>query len=121
MSKALLKNYRQSPRKVRLVADMIRGKSVEESLHILSFVDKNAASAVKGVLASALANAVDRGEDTSNLIVSSIRVDEGFTLYRMMPRAQGRAFRIRKRTSHIAIELAPKTEPAKKVKDTVNK
>jgi len=95
------------PRKARLVADLIRGKTVWEALHILSVTPKpSAVPSIHRLLKSAVAN-VDRKEhaDTDHLIVSKIYVDGGPTMKRIQPRAMGRAFRIRKRSCHITIEL----------------
>lgn len=124
MTKAILKNYRQSPRKVRLIADAIRGKKVEVALTDLSFMAKRAAEPVKKVLESAIANAKNAGVDTKTLIVKEITVDEGITLKRWMPKARGNADPIRKRTSHIkiALDVADKREKGKaKSKDAVVK
>lgn len=106
--KALLKNYRQSPRKVRLVADVIRGKKVTEALNLLKFVDKRAAGPFAKVVASALANAVQAGKDPARLFVKKVAVDKGTVLKRFMPRARGSASRINKRNSHISVELGEK-------------
>ena len=106
--KAILKTYRQSPRKVRLVADAIRGKRVGEARRILQYADKRAAAPLQKLLESAIANM--RSNKTSDvseerLFVTRVAVDQGATLYRYMPRARGRSAPIRKRTSHIALEL----------------
>lgn len=107
--KAILKNYRQSPRKVRLVADLVRGKRADESLRTLEFTPKRASRALSKLIESALANAKDSANKNPNeLFVSEITVDEGFTIKRFRPRARGRAARIRKRTSHIAVTLGEK-------------
>ncbi|MEX0933923.1 MAG: 50S ribosomal protein L22 [Candidatus Paceibacterota bacterium] len=107
--KALLKNHRQSPRKVRLIADLIRGKKVPEALALLGFVPKRAALPVKKLLLSAVANAKNKeGKKESDLIVKEIRVDEGPTLKRIRARARGSAHPIRKRTSHISVALGEK-------------
>ena len=107
MSFAKLSNYRQSPRKVRLIADAIRGISVQNADATLQHLNQRAAVAVRKVLKSAEANAVHNfNADKNDLFVSEIRVDEGVTLKRFRPRARGRAFPIRKRTSHIMIRLA---------------
>lgn len=114
MVKAVLKNHRQSPRKVRLVADAVRGKKVSDALTILMFTPKKAASSVKKVLESALANAKhNENLDEKDLFVKEISVDEGVTLKRWRARARGSAARIRKRTSHIVVTLA--TKDGKKV------
>lgn len=102
--KAELKNYRQSPRKVRLVADAVRGKKVEEALTLLDFIPKRAGLPIKKLIASAYANA-GKGE---NLVVKEIRVDAGAILYRRMPRSHGMANPIRKRTSRVRVVLAEK-------------
>ena len=106
--KAFLKNYSQSPRKVRLVADLIRGKDVEKARAILSFIDKKSAPDIKKLLESALANAEHQKKNTDNLIVKDIRVDSGIAMRRWMPRAFGRATPFRRRKSSIALELGEK-------------
>ena len=106
--KAILKNYRQSPRKVRLLADLIRGKRVDKATEILSFVNKRATDPFMKVLASAVANAKNLGKDVTHLVVNKVTVDEGATLKRFRPRARGSAARILKRCSHVCIELASK-------------
>lgn len=107
--KAILKNYRQSPRKVRLVADLVRGKRADESLRTLEFTPKRASKTIAKLIESAVANAShNSNKKAEDLYVSEIKVDEGFTLKRFRPRARGRAARIRKRTSHIAVTLAEK-------------
>lgn len=107
-AKAQLNNYRQSPRKVRLVADTVRGKSVEDAITALSFVPKRSALPLQKLLASALANAKDLSLPTENLIVKEIRVDTGAILYRRRPRSKGMANPIRKRTSHVSVTLGLK-------------
>lgn len=109
--KAVLKNYRQSPRKVRLVADLVRGKSVPEALTTLRFTHKRAATAVAKLIQSAVANARQAGYDASQLHVRALQVDQGVTLKRFMPRARGAASRINKRNSHIAVELTAHGNP----------
>jgi large subunit ribosomal protein L22 len=112
--KAYLKNYRQSPRKVRLVTDLIRGKKIDRALTLLSAAPKRAGLPVKKLLESAIANAGNTaGARRDNLIVKSIRVDDGFTFKRYQPRARGRASLIRKRTSNISVVLAEQTKNAK--------
>ena len=104
---AKLKGSQISPQKVRLVADQIRGKGVEEALDILTFSPKKAAAIVKKVLDSAIANAEhNEGADVDELKVSTIFVDEGVTLKRLRPRAKGRADRILKRSCHITVKVA---------------
>ncbi|MEK7177126.1 MAG: 50S ribosomal protein L22 [Patescibacteria group bacterium] len=107
-ARAELNNYRQSPRKVRLVADTMRGKKVEEALTNLSFIPKRSALPLQKLLASALANAKNLSMPTENLIVKEITVDTGATLYRRRPRSKGMANPIRKRTSRVSIVLAEK-------------
>jgi len=104
---AILRGARGSAQKTRLVADQIRGKGVEQALDILNFSDKKAATLIKKVLESAIANAEhNEGADVDELKVSSIFVDEGTSLKRIKPRAKGRADRILKRTCHITIKVA---------------
>lgn len=96
-----------SAQKARLVADQIRGQSVEEALDILMFSKKKGADLVKKVLESAIANAEhNEGADVDELKVSTIFVDEGITMKRIRPRAKGRADRILKRTCHITVKVA---------------
>jgi large subunit ribosomal protein L22 len=106
---ASLKYLRMTPRKVRLVTDMIRGKAVEEALNILSFSQKSAARPLLKLLKSAVANAdVAGGVDLDKLVVKTLVVNEGPTWRRWLPRAMGRATRIRKRTSHVTVVLGEK-------------
>ena len=96
-----------SAQKVRLIADQIRGKDVEEALNILDFSNKKAADIVKKVLNSAIANAEhNEGADVDELKVSTIFVDEGRTLKRLRPRAKGRADRILKRACHVTVKVS---------------
>lgn len=98
---------RISPQKARLVADQIRGKSVDQALEILTFSNKKAAVLVKKILESAIANAEhNEGADVDDLSVAKIFVDEGPIMKRIMPRAKGRADRILKRSSHITVVVA---------------
>jgi large subunit ribosomal protein L22 len=100
------KGAKISAQKVRLVADQIRGKRVEEALNILTFSNKKAAAIVKKVLDSAIANAEhNEGADIDELRVSTVYVDEGITLKRIKPRAKGRADRILKRSCHITVKV----------------
>jgi large subunit ribosomal protein L22 len=104
---ARLKGARLSAQKARLVADQIRGKAVEEALLVLTYSPKKAAAIIKKVLNSAIANAEhNEGADVDELKVSTIMVDEGMTMKRIMPRAKGRADRILKRSCHITITVA---------------
>src|SRR3989344_9314270 len=106
--KASLKNYRQAPRKVRLVTDLIKGKSVEGARAELSYLPKRAAGPILKLLNSAVSNSP--GKD--NLYVKNITVDKGVVLKRSMPRAHGRAFPIHKHSSHIFMELGTKAKGA---------
>ena len=109
---ARLKGYRISPQKARLVADQIRGKGVEDALNLLSLSDKKFAAPLEKLVRSAVSNAEQRndsqsaGIDVDNLVVSKITVDEGNSMWRIRPRAQGRAAWIQRRTSHISVVLA---------------
>lgn len=109
MIKAELKNYRQSPRKVRLVADLIRGKQVERALVELSHLDKKASLVLKKLVDSAVANAKHNFNiEKDNLFIKEIRVDEGTTMKRWMPGARGRAFPFKRRTCRVFIALDEK-------------
>ena len=109
---AQLSNYRVSARKARLLADQIRGNGVEDALAILDFSTKGFAKQLAKLVRSAIANAEEKnsrnkaGIDVDNLIVKTITVDEGPSLWRIRPRAQGRANWIQRRTSHIKVVLA---------------
>lgn len=105
--KASAKNVRISPRKVRMVVDTVRGKSVSQALNILMFTRKKAAQPVQKLLRSAVANASENDgiSEVDDLLIDRIMVDEGPTLKRYTPRARGRATPIHKRTSHIQIVL----------------
>lgn len=104
---ARLRGARISAQKARLVVDQIRGQKVEDALNILAFSSKKAATIVKKVLESAIANAENNdGADVDELKVSSVFVDEGMSLKRIKPRAKGRADRITKRTCHITVKVA---------------
>ncbi len=106
---AKLSTARLSAQKARLVADQIRGKGVEEALELLTYSPKKGAAIIKKVLNSAIANAEhNEGVDIDELKVSSIYVDEGMTMKRIMPRAKGRADRILKRSCHITVKVADK-------------
>lgn len=104
--KATAKFLRIAPRKARLVADAVRGKSIPEAVSILQFTNKAAAKIVGDVVKSAAANAEHNSDaDPDELFVRDIRVDEGPTIKRYRARAMGRATMIRKRTSHITVQL----------------
>ena len=96
---------RIAPRKARLVADMIRGKRIEEALTALDFSKKRGSVFISAVLKSAIANAEEKNADPTRLVVSESRVDEGPTLYRFQPKDRGRAHPIKKRTSHIHVAV----------------
>lgn len=115
-ARASLSSYRQSPRKMRMVADLVRGKKVNDALVTLSFTTKRAAGPIEKLLSSAVANAKNLSLSLDKLVVKEIRVDGGATLYRRQPRSRGMANPIRKRTSHINIVLAEVEPKAKKVK-----
>lgn len=108
---ATAKYVRVSARKMRLVADMVRGKGVAEARTVLAFSTKNAAQVVTKVLGSAVANAENNHDMSGDeLFISTILVNEGPTLKRIRPRAMGRAFRVRKRTCHVTVELTSRKE-----------
>ncbi len=106
---AKLNNCPTSPRKMRLVADLVRGEKVERALHILKFNSKDASKSIEKLLLSAIANWQSKNEDASiedaELFVKEIRVDGGSMLKRLRPAPQGRAHRIRKRSNHVTIVL----------------
>ena len=106
---AILRYVRISPRKVKIVADLIRGKSIAEASAILAHTTKAASEPILKLLKSAVSNAeANHGMNVENLYVSQIFACPGPILKRIMPRAQGRAFRINKRTSHITLAVAEK-------------
>ncbi|MGE7092828.1 50S ribosomal protein L22 [Lysinibacillus sp. NPDC048646] len=110
-AKAIARTIRIAPRKVRLVVDLIRGKQVGEAVAILRHTPKAASPVVEKVLKSAVANAEHNYDlDINSLVVSEVFVDEGPTLKRFRPRAQGRASAINKRTSHITLVVSEKKE-----------
>ena len=105
---AIARFVRVTPMKARRVVDLVRGLPVDEALSILQFAPQAAADNVRKLLESAIANAENgEGLDRDSLVVSKVTVDEGPTLKRWRPRAQGRAYRIRKRTSHITVVVQP--------------
>ncbi len=105
-ARAILRFNRASPRRVRLVVDQIRGKEVEKALDILKFTPKRSAAIVAKVLKSAIANAENtQNVDVDRLYVKRALVDEGGMWKRFMPRAMGRATRVRKRLSHITVVI----------------
>jgi len=120
--KAINRYVGTSPRKMRLVADLIRGKGVEEALSILHFVPKHAAMTLEKVLRSAISNYQNKDEagrvDTSTLFIKSAFIDGGPTAKRILPAPMGRAFRIRKRSNHITIVVAQHEEGVTETKKT---
>src|SRR3989338_2714415 len=108
MSSAILQSHNQTPRKVRLVTDLVKGKSVKEALAILQFLPKRAAEPVAKLIKSAIANAKQKGEKVEELTVQNITVESAEILKRYMPRAFGRASLIRHRKSRVIVTLAPK-------------
>jgi large subunit ribosomal protein L22 len=124
-AKATLGSFRQSPRKMRMVANAVRGKKVADALVNLDFIAKRASSPIKTLIASALANAKSLDIPTENLIVKTIQVNGGPIMYRRRPAARGSAHPIRKRTSSIIVELGeaepnlPAGRHGKKVKTVI--
>jgi large subunit ribosomal protein L22 len=116
-AQATLSNFRQAPRKMRMVANAVRGKKVADALINLDFMAKKASLPIKNLIISALANAKNLDIPSENLMVKTIKVDSGSILYRRQPAAHGSAHPLRKRTSAIFIELGE--APAKKVKKVV--
>ncbi|HUC88812.1 MAG TPA: 50S ribosomal protein L22 [Candidatus Paceibacterota bacterium] len=106
--KASLKNYRQSPRKVNLVASLIKGKRVADAFVLLDNLPKRASLPIKNLLASAISNAKQAGIEDKNLVISNITVNNGIVMKRSMPRARGSASRINRRTSHVLLTLSEK-------------
>jgi large subunit ribosomal protein L22 len=119
---AKLNNCPTSPRKMRLVADMIRGEEVNKALDLLRFSSKTVAKNVEKLLLSAIANWQGKNEkariDDSHLFVKDIFVDQGRTLKRIRPAPQGRAYRIRKRSNHVTIILDSLNKPEEKENQT---
>jgi len=106
VSKAIARYIRIAPRKLRVVGNLVRGKKVQEALDILKFTPRAGAKVLYKVVSSALANATNKGNvDVDTLVVDRLLVDEGPVLKRYLPRAMGRATRIRKKSSHIVVEL----------------
>lgn len=113
-ARAVQRHLRKSPRKIRLVADAVRGSRVDKALKQLEFMKKGSAVDVAKVIQSAASNLRDKFEeerlDNDMLVIKKIAVDEGVTLKRMQPRAMGRAGRINKRSSHITVVVAKQEE-----------
>ncbi len=109
VSKSVLRYYRMSPDKIRLVLPLIRGKNVEEAFSVLSLTRKRSAPVLANLLKSAVANASEKGyPEPEELYVKEAYADEGPVLKRFKPRAMGRAFQIKKKTSHVTIVLERK-------------
>ena len=108
--RAKLKNYRQAPRKVRLLANLVRGKSVTHAQTVLSLMSKKAALPLKKLISSAAVNAKQTKDiDEKDLMIDTIEVNQGHVFMRMQPRARGRAAPIRKKTSIVTLTLAEQT------------
>jgi len=114
--KALLTNYHQSPRKVRLVADLIRGKSIAQARAALLYLPKKSSPALGKLLDSAIANASSNGASVDNLFVKTITVNKGAVMRRARPFGRGRSGSLRKTMSIVFLELGTKAAPKKAVK-----
>lgn len=110
---AKLSNYRQAPRKVALVADLIRGKRAEDALIALQMLSKRASDPMAKLVRSAIANARSKGLATDSLVISRIEVGKGLVIKRTMPRARGRGAPIRKKMSHITLTLTERQRSTK--------
>jgi large subunit ribosomal protein L22 len=119
--KALLKNYHQSPRKVRLVADLIRGKSIPEARAALLFMPQKSSPAIAKLLSSAVANARSTGKSESELFVKAIAVNKGAVMRRARPFARGRSGSIRKTMSIVTLELGIRVKTVKAVEPKAKK
>jgi len=123
-AKAQTRHLRVTPQKARRVVDLVRGKQATEAVAVLSFAPQSAAEPVRKLVESAMANAKFHADkhseafDPAEYVVKAIHVDEGPTMKRFRPRAQGRAGRILKRTSHITVVVAPAVKGAKKTRRT---
>jgi large subunit ribosomal protein L22 len=108
MASAKLRYVRIAPRKMRVIANLIRGQKVSSAINSLRFLEKSGSREFFKLLVSAVANAEDQGDvDVDELVVSKVMVDQGPTLKRWRPRAHGRATRILKKTSHVVLEVGP--------------
>lgn len=108
--RASIDTYNQSPRKVRLVTELVKGKKVSEAVAALQFLPKRAALPIKKLIESAMATAKARGEDMDTLKVAEIRVDSAGMIVRAMPRAMGRSAPIRRRRSQVFVRLSSDTK-----------
>lgn len=118
--KAFLKNYRQAPRKVRLIANHVRGKNVAEALAVLEFMPNKGADMMHKLISSAVANAKqnDASAKADDFIIKTVTANKGITFVRYMPRAFGRAYPINRECSHVYVELARTgAKTAKKAED----
>ncbi len=120
MIKASLNDYRQSPRKVRLIANLVKGKRVDSALLTLNFIEKDAAGPIAKLIKSALSNAKQNSIESTDLYIKDIQVNPGKVLKRRMPRARGSAFPIKKRTSHVSLVLE-QASPKSQVKSAKHK
>jgi large subunit ribosomal protein L22 len=102
-ARALIRHYRMSPRKMRVVANMVRGKRVDEAMGMLRVMPKKAAEVIRKLLVSAVANAEHQGEQDVDGLRVQCNIDNGAILKRWMPRAMGRANRVQCRTSHVTV------------------
>jgi large subunit ribosomal protein L22 len=110
---AQLRYARISPRKMRVIANMIRGQKVASAINSLRFLNRSGAQEFFKLLVSAVANAEDRGDvDVDDLVVATVMVDQGPVLRRWRPRAHGRATKVQKKTSHVFVEVADPTRPS---------
>ena len=106
MAVARLRNLRIAPRKARIIADLVRGKDVTAAINTLRFMNKSGSREFFKLIVSAVANAEDKNEaDVDSLYISKVTVDQGATLKRWRPRAQGRGTRVEKKTSHVTLEV----------------
>ncbi len=105
MTQAILQSYNQTPRKVRLVTDLVKGKKIPAALTILQFLPKRAAEPIEKLIRSAAANAKEKGKDPNEMTVQSITVENAGILKKYMPRAFGRASLIRRRKSRVKVTL----------------
>jgi len=120
--KAFLKNYHESPRKVRLVAGLVKGKPVATAISELDFLSKKASLPIKKLINSAIANAKANFKvDADDLFIKNITINKGNVLKRSQPMSRGRAFPIKKRLSHIEVTLEEKKDASKKVKQITKK
>ena len=120
---ATLKYLKASPQKVRLIVDLVRGKKVEEALHILRFTRKSAAKDLEKLVRSAVANAEqkDNAPDVDDLVVSKIYVNEGPREKRVQPAPMGRAYRIQKRKSHVTVHVSDEVKAVNARSDETKK